>query len=87
MQRGYITSRAFLTEQDLSQGKLIIPVLEEKLESIRIDGKHSRMLKMAFTRLEGNILNLRDIEQGMEQINRVRRTPVQIEIQPSSRPG
>lgn len=28
MQRGYITSRAFLTEQDLSKGELLIPVLE-----------------------------------------------------------
>ena len=26
------------------------------------------------------ILNLRDIEQGMEQLNRVRQTPVEIEI-------
>ncbi|MBY4888791.1 ShlB/FhaC/HecB family hemolysin secretion/activation protein, partial [Pantoea sp. DY-15] len=33
MQRGYITSRAFLIEQDLSQGELIIPVLEGKLDA------------------------------------------------------
>lgn len=85
--RGYITSRAFLTEQDLSQGELHIVVLEGKLRQIRLDGATPVMLKMAFPGLEGNILNLRDIEQGMEQINRLRTTPVQIEILPDSEPG
>ena len=87
MQRGYITSRAFLTGQDLSTGELVIPVLEGKLDEIRLDGHASRALAMAFPGLKGNVLNLRDIEQGMEQINRVRRTPVQIEIQPSPKAG
>lgn len=87
MQRGYITSRAFLTRQDLSTGELVIPVLEGKLDDIRLDGHASRALAMAFPGLKGKILNLRDIEQGMEQINRVRRTPVQIEIQPSPQAG
>jgi hemolysin activation/secretion protein len=84
--RGYITSRAFLTEQDLSHGQLNIVVLEGKLEEIRLEGKTPLMLKMAFPGREGRILNLRDIEQGMEQINRLRAEPVQIEILPGSRP-
>ncbi len=63
--RGYITSRAFLTEQDLSGGTLHIAVLEGRLQAIRIEGAPSRQLKMAFPGLEGKILNLRDIEQGM----------------------
>ena len=87
MQRGYITSRAFLTEQDLSAGELTIPVLEGKLDEIHLEGQHPRALTMAFPGLEGKILNLRDIEQGMEQINRVRSTPVQIAIQPSPKAG
>lgn len=87
MQRGYITSRAFLTEQDLSRGELVIPVLEGKVETIRLNGKYSPVLATAFPGLEGKTLNLRDIEQGMEQINRVQRTPVQIEILPSPQAG
>ena len=87
MQRGYITSRAFLTEQDLSEGRLVIPVLEGKLESIRLEGGQPRLLKMTFPSVIGRILNLRDIEQGMEQINRLRSTPVQIQIEPATRPG
>lgn len=87
IQRGYITSRAFLTEQDLSQGTLTIVVLEGKLEDITLEGKSPLSLAMAFPHLKGKILNLRDIEQGMEQINRVRSTPVQIDILPGKQPG
>ncbi|MEW5287595.1 ShlB/FhaC/HecB family hemolysin secretion/activation protein [Erwinia papayae] len=87
MQRGYITSRAFLTAQDLSSGKLFIQILEGKVESIRLEGKQPLMLRTVFPGVEGHILNLRDIEQGMEQINRVRNTPVQIEIQPAAQAG
>lgn len=85
--RGYITSRAFLTEQDLSAGKLHMAVLEGKLQQIRLEGVPSRTLYMTFPGLEGHILNLRDIEQGMEQLNRIRQTPVEIEILPGDQPG
>ncbi|ELE9705451.1 ShlB/FhaC/HecB family hemolysin secretion/activation protein [Enterobacter cloacae] len=85
--RGYITSRAFLTEQDLSGGVLHLAVLEGKLQQIRLEGVPARTLSMTFPGLEGKILNLRDIEQGMEQLNRVRQTPVEIEILPGDRQG
>lgn len=85
--RGYITSRAFLTEQDLFGGVLHLAVLEGKLQHIRLEGVPDRTLKMTFPGLEGKILNLRDIEQGMEQLNRVRQRPVEIEILPGDRQG
>lgn len=85
--QGYITSRAFLTEQDLRSGELHLAILEGKLEKISMAGAPARELRMVFPGLEGKILNLRDIEQGMEQINRTRTTPVQIEILPGDRQG
>ena len=85
--RGYITSHAFLTEQDLSGGVLHLAVLEGKLQHIRLEGVPDRTLKMTFPGLEEKILNLRDIEQGMEQLNRVRQRPVEIEILPGDRQG
>ncbi|AWH89931.1 ShlB/FhaC/HecB family hemolysin secretion/activation protein [Limnobaculum parvum] len=85
--RGYITSRAFLTEQDLSSGTLNIWVLEGKLENVLLEGESTTAISMAFPGLEGKIFNLRDIEQGMEQINRLRTVPVQIEILPGSTQG
>lgn len=85
--RGYITSRAFLTEQDLSAGELRLAVLEGKLRDIHLEGESPRLLNMAFPGLKGKVLNLRDIEQGMEQINRARTEPVQIDILPDEQPG
>ncbi|MFD3247757.1 ShlB/FhaC/HecB family hemolysin secretion/activation protein [Rahnella aquatilis] len=85
--QGYITSRAFISEQDLSQGELHISVLEGRLEKITLEGDSSSQLTMAFPGLEGGILNLRDIEQGMEQINRLRSNPVQIDILPAKKSG
>ena len=85
--RGYITSRAFLTEQDLSSGVLTLTVLEGRLQQIRLEGVSQRTLAMTFPGMEGKILNLRDIEQGMEQLNRVRQVPVEIEIQPGESQG
>jgi hemolysin activation/secretion protein len=87
LHRGYITSRAFLSEQNLSSGQLIISVMEGRLQQVRLAGTPARTLNMVFPGLDGGILNLRDIEQGMEQINRVRSQPVQIEILPGDRPG
>ena len=89
IRRGYITSRAFLTEQDLSGGVLHITVMEGRLQQIRAEGADlpGRTLKMVFPGMEGKVLNLRDIEQGMEQINRLRTEPVQIEISPGDREG
>lgn len=85
--QGYITSRAFLTAQDLSGGTLRLTIMEGRLEDIRLENRDARLLHMAFPGLKGKILNLRDIEQGMEQINRLRRDPVQIDIQPGSQQG
>lgn len=87
LQRGFITSRAFLTEQDLSGGMLSIVVVEGTLESITLEGETPLILKTAFPGMIGRILNLRDIEQGMEQINRLRKTPVQVNILPGTAPG
>ena len=63
--RGYITSRAFLTEQDLSAGTLHIAVLEGRLQAIRIEGAPSRQLKTAFPGLEGKLLHA---DAGLEAL-------------------
>ncbi|GKW17469.1 peptide transporter [Pectobacterium carotovorum subsp. carotovorum] len=87
LNRGFVTSQAYLQEQDLSGGTLIISVSEGKIEAIRIDGETPLAIKMAFPGLEGRILNLRDIEQGMEQLNRLPSQQVAIDIQPGKQAG
>ncbi|MCA6221702.1 ShlB/FhaC/HecB family hemolysin secretion/activation protein [Photorhabdus antumapuensis] len=87
IERGYVTSRAGLRAQDLSTGMLVITVSEGKVESITLDGETSLSLKMVFPGMIGNILNLRDIEQGMEQLNRLPSQQITIDIQPGKQPG
>ncbi|WP_232486685.1 POTRA domain-containing protein [Pectobacterium parmentieri] len=56
IERGYITSRAFISEQDLSGEILQIDILEGRLESIKMNNQSTRALKQVFPGLEGEIL-------------------------------
>ncbi|WP_051894545.1 ShlB/FhaC/HecB family hemolysin secretion/activation protein [Xenorhabdus bovienii] len=87
IEKGYVTSQAGLKEQDLSTGILTITVTEGKVGSILLDGKTPLALKMAFPSMVGKPLNLRDIEQGMEQLNRLPSQQITIDIQPAKQPG
>ncbi|MBH1922524.1 ShlB/FhaC/HecB family hemolysin secretion/activation protein [Serratia surfactantfaciens] len=87
LQRGYVTSQAWLQEQDISRGVLTVSASEGRIESITQNGEQTLALKMAFPGLVGGVLNLRDIEQGMEQLNRLPSQQVTIDIQPGEQPG
>ncbi|KKI44097.1 peptide transporter [Hafnia alvei] len=87
LSQGYVTSRAWLPEQDISHGHLYIAITEGRIESITRNGKSSPTLKMAFPNMVGQVLNLRDLEQGLEQLNRLPSQPLTIDIQPGTKPG
>ncbi|EJF86879.1 hypothetical protein ME1_01355 [Bartonella vinsonii subsp. arupensis OK-94-513] len=76
MKRGYIAVRAYLPEQDLSGGHLQIVVVEGQVEDITLNGhkverKDRGEIITAFPHLIGQPTNLRQIEQGLDQINRL----------------
>lgn len=85
--RGYVTSRAYLSEQDLSSGELIIDVMEGRIESINFNGNESKKLNFLLPSKAGDLLNLRDIEQGLDQLNRLSRYQCTIDLQPGASPG
>lgn len=87
LQRGYVTSQAWLQEQDISTGELLINVSEGRVESITLEGESPLAVSMAFPHMIDGVLNLRDIEQGMEQLNRLPSQQVSIDIQPSTHSG
>ena len=90
VERGYITSRAFLPEQDLADGALEIVVVEGRLEDIVIDaspGAYQSQIRMAFPGRIGETVNLRDIEQGLDQLNRLRANNATIELEAGRQPG
>ena len=66
---GFITSRAYLPQQNLVSGTLKIVVIEGFVEALDISGGDERLLLTAFPGLTGKALNLREIEQGLDQLN------------------
>lgn len=87
LSRGFITSRAWLPEQDISGGTLVIAVTEGKVETVTLEGYEQNAIRMAFPGAEGRVLNLRDTEQGLEQLNRLNSRSLTVDILPGSREG
>ncbi|QLG92876.1 ShlB/FhaC/HecB family hemolysin secretion/activation protein [Pseudomonas yamanorum] len=88
--KGLVTSRAYLPQQDLSRQHLDIQVVEGRLEGISSDagsGLSRRELAMAFPGTTGELLNLRDIEQMVDQLNRLPSNQAQMELTPGTAVG
>jgi hemolysin activation/secretion protein len=87
---GYITSRVYLAEQDLSGGVLILLLVEGILDEIKIeDGEDGASVSPfnVYPGEKGEPLNLRDIEQAVDQINRLQSNNVVMHIEPGSNVG
>jgi len=89
VQRGHIAVRAYLPAQNLASGRLEIMVIEGRVSDIRIDdgGKGSVSVNNIFPGVGGNVLNLRDLEQGIDQINRLASNNARLDILPGDQPG
>ncbi|CRN00658.1 Hemolysin transporter protein ShlB precursor [Pseudomonas sp. 34 E 7] len=88
--KGRVTSRAYLPQQDLSTGHLQVLVVEGKLEALRsAEGSTvtERELAMAFPGKVGEALNLREIEQLVDQLNRLPSKQAQMELTPGKQVG
>ena len=88
--KGLVTSRAYLPQQDMSKGHLQVLVVEGKLEGLKgaDNSKLSdRELAMAFPGKSGEILNLREIEQAVDQLNRLPSNQAQMELTPGDAVG
>lgn len=88
--RGLVTSRAYLPQQDLSSGHLQVLVVEGRLEGLRPDqgsGLSDRELAMTFPGTSGERLNLREIEQMVDQLNRLPSNKAQMELAPGKAVG
>lgn len=86
---GFLTTRAYLPAQDLRSGILVIEVIEGTIENFQIDSARRKALLAsgAFPVRPGDVLNLRDLEQGIDQINRLSSNSAELDIRPGSQPG
>lgn len=87
IEQGYITSQVLIPAQDLSSRELILQVIEGHIETIEIENSPKRLVHQIFPHQQGKILNLRHIEQGLEQLNRLSSAKYTIDIQPGSKNG
>ncbi|VVO32217.1 ShlB/FhaC/HecB family hemolysin secretion/activation protein [Pseudomonas fluorescens] len=88
VQAGYIASRPYLSTAPEAGQSLDILVDEGYVESIELaDQSLPVALGGAFPGMLGKALNLRDLEQGLDQLNRLRSVDLSADIAPGSEPG
>ncbi len=84
IKKGYVTSRAYLKLQDLSKGEVKISLLEGKIKKIVNDDIY---ISNIFDNLEEKILNLKDLEIGITQLERLRSQKINLKLKPSEEIG
>lgn len=72
--KGYVTSHAFVPESALNAGVLTIASVEGRVGRVYFSAMEKAggdLLRQSFPAARGDVLNLRDIEQAVEQLDRV----------------
>lgn len=88
LERGYSTTRVGIPEQDMLSGTLRLTLVPGIIHELRFaDPGTSGTWKNAFPTSAGKLLNLRDLEQGLEQMKRVTSQEVDMQIVPAGELG
>lgn len=87
--RGYVTSRVMVAPQDLKTGTLTLTLVPGRIRAVRAQpGSDPRVaLWNAVPAAPGDLLNLRDVEQALENFKRVPTADADIQIMPADGPG
>ncbi len=85
IKHGFVTSRVLAAPQDLSGGVLELSLIPGRIRNIRFDNSTSRRATLwnAIPTSPGDWLNLRDIEQALENFQRVPTVETDIRIMPA----
>ncbi|WP_373767593.1 ShlB/FhaC/HecB family hemolysin secretion/activation protein [Glaesserella sp.] len=92
IEKGYLTTRVVTQEQDLRSGTLVLTVIPGKVRRLRIidTGTVPRFSRLhawtGLTLTTGDMVNVRDIEQSLENLKRVPTAEADIDILPSESP-
>lgn len=88
VQRGYTTTRiGIVRNQDLTTGILKFSLLPGLVGKLRIQGEGPKKIKYAFPIQSGDLLNIRKLEQGLEQVERMTSVSITMQLEPGSEPG
>lgn len=87
MQRGFSTSRVVIPEQNLSEGTLRLVLQIGRIHAVRFaEGSDTLYTYNLFPFREGDVLNVRDIEQGLEQAKRLPSQDITVKLLPAQEP-
>lgn len=86
-EQGYLTSQAYAPEQDMRNGLLRLRIFEGRVAQIRSINEEMPLPRMAWATGAGEILNLRDLEQSSENLERLPSLDAQLQIEPGQTPG
>lgn len=83
--RGYVTTRVLAPPQDLTKGRLVLTVVPGRVRAVRAaQGSDPRAsFWSAVPRRSKDLLNLRDIEQALENFERLPTVAADIQIAPA----
>ncbi|CAC9656926.1 hypothetical protein BCLUESOX_2718 [bacterium endosymbiont of Bathymodiolus sp. 5 South] len=84
--RGYTTARTYLPKQKTSQGILKLTIIEGKINKLSSNNKNL-YLNNLFSDKSESYLNIRNLEQGTDQINRLEGYQSKVDIKPTSKIG
>ena len=88
LDKGYVTSQVYIPEQNLNAGTLQFMVMPGRVEEIRYSASSAHgPWRTAFPVRPGDILNIRDVEQGLEQMKRVSSQSVTMKLLPGTSVG
>ena len=87
MARGFSTSRIAVPEQNLSSGELRLVLQLGYINAVRFaEDSDTLYTYNLFPFREGDVLNVRDIEQGIEQAKRLPSQDISVQLLPSDQP-
>ena len=81
--QGFVTARVFIEPQNLSSGTLVLTVQPGRIGQIRIDPSARAVGWNTVPARAGDALNLRDVEQALENFKRVPSVDADIQIKPA----
>ncbi|HFT5240143.1 TPA: ShlB/FhaC/HecB family hemolysin secretion/activation protein [Yersinia enterocolitica] len=86
---GYVTTRVLAPQQDLNRGTLALHVVPGKIRHVALTPESDRHVTLftAFPARAGHLLDLRDIEQGLENLQRIPTVQASMELIPGDAPG
>lgn len=82
--KGYVTSKVYLKPQNILDGVIEIYAIEGKIEDFKND---DLFIKSAFFNQKGEYLDLRDLEVGIENINRLKSNAAKLKLEPGTQSG